>query len=88
MLLMSIMEMPHFSLFETALGRCGLAWRGAGLVAVSFPEADEEMTKARLRRRARNALELSAVPDNIGKIVARYHRAVSRRASRSFLCDT
>ncbi len=64
------METSFITLFDTALGRCGLAWREAGLVAVSFPEADDEKTKSRLRRRAPKAKEASAPSENIGKIIA------------------
>lgn len=63
------MGTPYLTLFDTALGRCGLAWGEAGLVAVSFPEADDEKTKTRLRRRAKEAQEISATPDNIMKII-------------------
>jgi len=64
------MEASFLTLFDTALGRCGLAWREAGLIAVSFPEADDETTKSRLRRRALEAQETLALPKNIGKITA------------------
>ncbi|MGN6109023.1 MAG: methylated-DNA--[protein]-cysteine S-methyltransferase [Kofleriaceae bacterium] len=37
-------------LFETALGRCGLAWGPRGLVAVQLPEPDDRETFARLSR--------------------------------------
>jgi len=51
------------TLFDTALGRCGLAWGEAGIVSVSFPEADDEATKASLRRRAKDAEEGAPPPD-------------------------
>lgn len=47
----------HIALFDTALGRCGLAWGRAGLLAVSFPEADDRATRARLLRRAPDAAD-------------------------------
>ncbi|MFT4253798.1 MAG: cysteine methyltransferase, partial [Caulobacter sp.] len=40
-----------FMLFETAIGRCGLAWGAAGLVGVQLPEAGPGATWARLRKR-------------------------------------
>lgn len=64
------METPFVTLFDTALGRCGLAWREAGLFAISFPEADDEKTKSRLRRRAPEAKETYAPPEAIRKIIA------------------
>ncbi|PQA88770.1 methylated-DNA--[protein]-cysteine S-methyltransferase [Hyphococcus luteus] len=45
------------ALFDTALGRCGIAWGPDGLRAVSFPEASDEETRGRLRRRAPGAAE-------------------------------
>ena len=63
----------EYALFDTALGRCGLAWGAAGLRAVSFPEADNTKTIARLRRRAAEAVEAPppcAVARVIEKIVA------------------
>ena len=41
-----------FALFDTALGRCGLAWSASGLTAVSFPEGADAATRARLAARA------------------------------------
>ena len=38
------------ALFETALGECGVAWRGSRLSSVVLPGGDRERTRARLRR--------------------------------------
>lgn len=40
-------------LFDTALGRCGIAWSAAGLRAVQLPSADDAATLARLALAAR-----------------------------------
>jgi methylated-DNA-[protein]-cysteine S-methyltransferase len=40
-----------FSLFDTALGVCGLAWGAAGLTGVFLPEASPAAIRARIRRR-------------------------------------
>lgn len=37
-------------LFDTAIGRCGLAWNAHALVAVQLPESTPEGTRARLCR--------------------------------------
>jgi methylated-DNA-[protein]-cysteine S-methyltransferase len=37
------------TLFGTAIGRCGIAWTDAGIVAVQIPEASDDATLARLR---------------------------------------
>jgi methylated-DNA-[protein]-cysteine S-methyltransferase len=38
----------HHHLFETALGRCGIAWSGRVLAAVQLPEKDPGATERRL----------------------------------------
>lgn len=43
------------ALFDTPLGRCGIAWGERGLLAVQLPERDDAATRARLVRRAPGA---------------------------------
>ena len=50
----------HSATFDTAIGRCGIAWGGKGVVGVQLPEGSEAATRARLRRRFPGADE--AVP--------------------------
>ena len=45
------MEMRGFALFDTAIGRCGIAWSEAGLIGVQLPEADDVLAERRLARR-------------------------------------
>jgi methylated-DNA-[protein]-cysteine S-methyltransferase len=40
-----------YTLFDTAIGRCGIAWTERGIVAACLPDADERRTRARLARR-------------------------------------
>lgn len=40
------------TLFDTALGTCGIAWGPAGITAVQLPEQDPEATRARLLKHA------------------------------------
>lgn len=42
---------PGLCLFDTPVGRCGLAWGERGLLATQLPEASDRHTLARLRRR-------------------------------------
>ena len=51
-----------FTLFDTAIGRCAIAWSGRGILAVQLPEADERKTRARLIRRFPQAHEASPPP--------------------------
>lgn len=37
-----------YTLFETAIGRCGIAWSEGGVVLVQLPEQSEEATRARI----------------------------------------
>ena len=61
------MECTGLHCFDTAFGVAGLAWRDERILAVSFPGADEDAVRARLRRRAGNAEE-TAPPFMIEKI--------------------
>jgi len=44
------MDNTGFILFDTALGRCGIAWGPHGIVAVQLPEEDEQSLRTRTRR--------------------------------------
>lgn len=44
------MDPSGFTLFETTVGVCGIAWGPAGLTAVQLPEATPAATRARLLR--------------------------------------
>jgi O-6-methylguanine DNA methyltransferase len=67
------MTATGFTLFDTAIGRCGLAWGGRGIVAVQLPEAQASATRARLLRRFPQAREALPPPDiqaSLERIVA------------------
>jgi len=57
------MPAQGFALFETAIGRCGVAWGRGGLVGVQLPEARERATRDRLARRFPGARETAAPPE-------------------------
>jgi methylated-DNA-[protein]-cysteine S-methyltransferase len=46
-----------FTLFETAIGPCGLAWGEHGILGVQLPERNAAATRARIRRRFADARE-------------------------------
>ena len=48
-----------FTLFDTPLGRCGIAWAKQGIVGVQLPEAREAETRKRLLRQFPEAREMS-----------------------------
>jgi methylated-DNA-[protein]-cysteine S-methyltransferase len=40
-----------FAMFDTAIGRCGIAWGERGINAVQLPMSSEDKTRARIRQR-------------------------------------
>ena len=50
------------TLFDTAIGRCGIAWGGRGIVGVQLPETHEAATRSRLLRRFPDARESPPPP--------------------------
>jgi methylated-DNA-[protein]-cysteine S-methyltransferase len=56
------MSSQGFTLFETAIGWCSVAWGDCGIVSVQLPEADAQHTRARLRRYVPDAHEIATPP--------------------------
>jgi len=52
-----------FALFDTAIGRCAIAWSARGIAGVGFPEGSEQATRTRMLRRHPAAREASPPPD-------------------------
>jgi methylated-DNA-[protein]-cysteine S-methyltransferase len=51
-----------FALFDTVIGRCGVAWGQAGLIGMQLPEATPGAAWARLRKRFPDAVETPPSP--------------------------
>jgi len=51
-----------YTIFDTAIGRCGIAWNARGIVAAGLPEADDDKLRARLKRRCPDATEQAPPP--------------------------
>ena len=51
-----------YTLFDTAIGHCGIAWSTQGVIGVQLPEADEPKTRARLLWRFPQAQHASPPP--------------------------
>lgn len=67
------MSAQGFTLFDTAIGRCGIAWGDRGVIGVHFPEPTDERTRATLSRRFPEAEACEPPPalrDGISHIVA------------------
>jgi methylated-DNA-[protein]-cysteine S-methyltransferase len=47
----------RFALFDTAIGRCGIAWSDAGLVRMALPDTDDDALRARLAKAHPSAVE-------------------------------
>jgi methylated-DNA-[protein]-cysteine S-methyltransferase len=54
-----------YALFDTALGRCGVAWGAHGLLAVQLPQDDAATARRRLLQRAPGAVETA--PDALAQ---------------------
>jgi methylated-DNA-[protein]-cysteine S-methyltransferase len=62
-----------FTLFETAIGHCGIVWSERGVVGVQLPERSEDATRRRVLRRfpaARGAMPPPEIQRAIDDIVA------------------
>ena len=49
------MTAHNFALFDTAIGRCAIAWGARGVVGVQLPEGGEARTRARMSASTSNA---------------------------------
>jgi methylated-DNA-[protein]-cysteine S-methyltransferase len=57
-----------YTVFDTAVGRCGIAWGELGVLGVQLPEAREIETRRRLFQSFPDARELRPPPDIQGAI--------------------
>jgi methylated-DNA-[protein]-cysteine S-methyltransferase len=62
------MTSPGYTIFDTAIGRCGIAWSERGVVALQLPEADDAKTRARMTRRRSDIVE-SAPPQEVQQAI-------------------
>ncbi len=59
-----------FALFDTAIGRCAIAWTAAGVSDVQLPDGDGERLRAKLVERYQEAEPPAAVAETVAGIVA------------------
>lgn len=64
------MKGPAFALFDTPIGRCGVAWSDSGLIGTQLPEATPGAAWARLRKRFPDAVETPPSPE-IERVIER-----------------
>lgn len=70
------MTSSGYTLFETPIGTCGLAWSERGICGLQLPGASAAATRSRLARRWPK-LEERAPPDNVVQVVARIRRLLA-----------
>jgi methylated-DNA-[protein]-cysteine S-methyltransferase len=68
------------ALFDTAIGRCGIAWGERGVLGVQLPEAGDGHTRARLAQKAPGAKE-APMPDDIRQACAAMTRLLDGEAT-------
>jgi methylated-DNA-[protein]-cysteine S-methyltransferase len=52
-----------YTLFDTAFGKCGLAWNASGIVRLQLPERDPALTNARLCRNLNDSASAPPTPE-------------------------
>jgi methylated-DNA-[protein]-cysteine S-methyltransferase len=57
-----------YTLFDTAIGSCGIAWNDRGVVAFQLPEGSSSATRATLISRVGGSVE-SAAPPEIRRVI-------------------
>ncbi|HEY1748101.1 MAG TPA: methylated-DNA--[protein]-cysteine S-methyltransferase [Xanthobacteraceae bacterium] len=57
-----------FALFDTAIGRCAIAWNARGIAGVGFPEGSDEATRKRMLRRRPSAQE-ALPPGDVQRVI-------------------
>lgn len=62
-------DVRAFALFDTAVGRCGIAWGTSGITGVQLPERSERETRARLMRRGGEAATETTPPAHIQRAI-------------------
>lgn len=80
--------MLAYTLFDTALGRCGIAWGGRGIVGVQLPERSAEATRMRLMRLCPTADETTP-PAAVARAVAEIQALLQgeKRSLRAIALD-
>jgi methylated-DNA-[protein]-cysteine S-methyltransferase len=51
-----------FALFDTAIGRCGVAWNSRGIARITLPEISDSIARERLARSTLDGAELPPPP--------------------------
>ncbi|MGC1713093.1 MAG: cysteine methyltransferase, partial [Xanthobacteraceae bacterium] len=49
----------NFTVFDTAIGCCGIVWGARGIAGVQLPEKSDQATRSRVQRRFPAAREIT-----------------------------
>lgn len=79
-----------YALFDTAIGRCGLAWGSRGVLGVQLPEKTNEGTRTRLLRHCPAAEESDAPPKAIARAIEEIQALMrgEKKTLRTITLDT
>lgn len=82
--------MYSYTLFETAIGRCGVAWGSRGILGVQLPEKTHEATRTRLMRHCPAAEESELPPKNILRAIDEIQQLMrgEKKSLRTISLDT
>jgi methylated-DNA-[protein]-cysteine S-methyltransferase len=58
----------NFTVFDTAIGCCGIVWSARGIAGVQFPEKSNQATRSRVQRRFSAARE-TPPPANVQRVI-------------------
>ena len=61
----------RFSIFDTAIDRCGLVWGDRGINAVQLPMGSEDKTRARIRQRRGGEIEETGPTAEVQRAIER-----------------
>ena len=59
------------ALFDTPIGTCAVAWSARGIAGLQLPEPSPAATRARVKRRWRDAVEADSVPAGVQRALDR-----------------
>ena len=62
--------MAGFALFDTAVGRCGVAWAGRGIIGVQLPQPNDDQTRTRLLQRSEQHLVKDSPPSDVSEAIS------------------
>ena len=75
------MSAQGFTLFDTPIGTCAVAWSGRGIAGLQLPEPTAAATRARVKRRWPAAVEADAVPAGVQRALDRVQALLAGDAS-------